>query len=119
MLYVLLITTVWLTHLDLWVRISISSLIILSFLHHLLLDALKLSSTSWVSLSLNDNQLIVGLRSGVAMSGVLMQSSIITPACVVLCAKLDGYKLPIYTVIFRDTMPQEAFRQLRVRIRYQ
>jgi hypothetical protein len=118
-LYALLISTVLLTHLDLWVRISISSLIILSFIHHLTLDALRSSSKSWVALTLNENQLVVGLRSGISISGVLMQRSVITPACVVLCAKLDGYPLPACTVIFRDAMPVEAFRQLRVRLKYQ
>jgi hypothetical protein len=119
MLYALLIATVLLTHFDLWVRISISSLIILSFLHHLFLDALRSSSKSWVALTLNDNQLAVGMRSGISINGVLMQNSVITPVCVVLCAKLDGYKFPVCSVIFRDAMPHEAFRQLRVRLKYQ
>jgi hypothetical protein len=118
-LYVLLISTVLLTHLELWVRISISSLILLSFFHHLFLDARRSGAKSWVSLTLNERQLVVGLRSGIAISGVLMQRSVITPACVVLCARLDGYHLPACTVIFRDAMPQEAFRQLRVRLKYQ
>jgi hypothetical protein len=119
MLYALLIATVLLTYLDLWVRISISFLILLSFFHHLTLDALRSSSKSWIALTLNDNQLVAGLRSGISINGVLMQRSVITPACVVLCARLDGYHLPACTVIFRDTMPQEAFRQLRVRLKFQ
>lgn len=118
-LYALLIATVLLTHLDLWVRISISSLIILSFFHHLTLDVRRSSANSWVALTLNDNQLVVGLRSGVEINGMLMQRSVITPVCVVLCAQLDGYHLPACTVIFRDSMPHEAFRQLRVRLKYQ
>jgi hypothetical protein len=118
-LYTLLISTVLLSHLDLWARISISSLIILSFIHHLTLDALRSCSKSWVSLVLNENQLVVGLRSGTSINGELMQRSVITPACVVLCAKLDGYKFPVCSVIFRDAMPAEAFRQLRVRLKYQ
>ncbi len=118
-LYALLLASVMFTRLDLWVRISISALIGLSFFHHLTLDVWRSSAKSWVALTLNDNQLVVGLRSGISINGVLMQRSVITPVCVVLCARLDGDLLPVCTVIFRDAMPVEAFRQLRVRLKYQ
>jgi hypothetical protein len=118
LLYALLAVTLCLTHLDLWVRLSILSLILLSFSHHLLLDALRLSSAAWISLSLNENQLVAGFRSGEIRSGVVMARSVITPYCVVLCARLEGRKLPACTVIFHDAMEPEAFRQLRVRLKY-
>jgi hypothetical protein len=117
-LYVLLVATLCLTHLDIWVRLSILSLILLSFFHHLFLDALRLSPASWISLSLNENHLVVGFRAGDVLSGVVMERSVITPWCVVLCARLEGRQLPACTVIFRDAMQPEAFRQLRVRLKY-
>jgi hypothetical protein len=118
LLYTLLVATLWMTQLDLWVRLSILSLILFSFSHHLLLDALRLSSSAWIFLSLNENQLVAGFRSGATRSGVVMAGSVITPYCVVLCARLEGRKLPACTVIFHDAMEPEAFRQLRVHLKY-
>ncbi|OGT24518.1 MAG: hypothetical protein A2342_01555 [Gallionellales bacterium RIFOXYB12_FULL_54_9] len=118
LLYVMLFVVVSLTALVLWSRILLNVLIILSFIYHLTLDVLLLRRASWISLVLDENRLVVGLRGKDALSGELAPRTVITPYAIVICVRLEHVKLPICRVIFCDALNKEDFRLLRVRLKY-
>ncbi len=110
--------SVCLTPLVFWARLCLSLLILLSLFHHLYRYVLLRARHSWRSFSLNQRQLVIGTRGGETLNGDVTHRTVVTALCVVLCARLDGYKLPVCQVIFRDALPDDVFRELRVRLRF-
>lgn len=74
------------------------------------------ASRPWRSFFLDQDRIVVTLSDGKAVSGELSGRTLITPLCVVLRARLDGQL--IHQVIFKDAMPADAFRDLRVRLKF-
>lgn len=110
--HLLAMITISLTDLPVWARISIVLLIAASLIHHLR------SKQSWRSFTLDQRRVTVTTLGGSVLSGELAQQSVVIPYCVVLCARLDGARFIVCQVIFPDAMQKEAFRELRVRLRF-
>ncbi|MFA6062211.1 MAG: protein YgfX [Gallionella sp.] len=117
-LYATTLVVVCLTELALWARISINILIIFSFIHHLTLDVLLLRSASWRSIALDGLHVVVATGSRDPISGELSARTVITPYVIVLLIKQERHFMPACRVLFCDAMKKEAFRQLRVRLKY-
>lgn len=117
-LYATLFVVVCLTALALWARILINILIVFSFIHHLTLDVLLLRPASWRSIELDGHHVVVATRSHEPLSGELSPRTVITPYVIVLFVKQERHFMPACRVLFCDTMKKEAFRQLRVRLKY-
>ncbi len=106
--------TVCLTNLVVWARFCLALLIAASLFYQLY----RYWHTRWRSFFLDQRQLQVNTRSGETRQGSILHQTLVTPCCVVLCARLDGYRRPVCQVIFRDAMQAEALRELRVRLRF-
>lgn len=117
-LYATLIVVVCMTVLELWAQILINTLIVFSFIHHLTLDVLLLRPTSWCSIALDGHHVVVATRSRDPISGELSARTVITPYVIVLLIKQERHFMPACRVLFCDSMRKEAFRQLRVRLKY-
>lgn len=114
--HLLAILSVCLTNLVLWARLGLSVAILVSLFHHLYRHAR--GTQSWRSFSLDKKSVVVNTLGGNELNGELTHQTVVTPCCVVLCVRLDGYRLPVCQVIFRDAMQVDAFRELRVRLKF-
>jgi len=114
----LALVSVWLTHLETWLHLTLSLLILLSFYRALSRYALLRDESSWRSFSLNQHHLVINTRSGEELGGEVMHRTVVTSHCIVLCVSVDGHKIPFGQVIFFDAMQAEAFRELRVSLKY-
>lgn len=106
--------SVCLTNLVFWARLCLSVTILISLFHQLYLHAW--ARQSWRTFSLDKKNVLVDTLGGDQLSGELTHQTVITPYCVVLCARLRG--LPVCQVIFPDAMQADAFRELRVRLKF-
>ncbi len=106
--------TICLTSLPAWARICLVLLIAVSLFHqwHRHLHA------SWQSFFLEQRYLRIKTRSGLESMGTILDRTVVIPCCVVLCAKLDGARQPVCQLIFKDALPTESHRELRVRLKY-
>ena len=109
--HLLTMITLTLTDLPVWTRISVGLLIAISLIHQLW------RKQPWRSFTLDGRHVSVTTANGEVMSGELAAQTVVIPHCVVLCVKLDGARFIACQVIFPDAMQQEAFRELRVRLR--
>lgn len=114
--HLLVMVSVCLTDLLVWARSSLVLLLFFSLFYHLYRHLL--SGQSWRSFSLEQERLVINTLGGDALSGEVAHQTVVIPQCVVLCARLDGYKFPVCQVIFRDAMQVDAFRELRVRLKF-
>ncbi len=106
--------SVCLANIVVWARFCLVLLIAVSLLYQLY----RYMHAGWRSFFLDHRQLRVNTRSGEMLQGSVLHQTLVTPCCVVLCARIDGYRRPVCQVIFKDAMQTEAFRELRVRLRF-
>ncbi|MDP1592955.1 MAG: hypothetical protein Q8L80_01790 [Gallionella sp.] len=116
--HLLAVVSVYLIPVVNWARLSLSLLLFFSLFYHLYRYALLRSHNSWRCFSLDQKHITVNTQGGAELCGELAHSTVVIAHCVVLCARLEGYKLPVCQVIFSDALPGEAFRELRVRLKY-
>jgi hypothetical protein len=116
--HLLAIFSVLLTNLARMAQLSLALLISLSLLHHLYRHILLRSKHSWCAFSLDQKHLLIHTRGGIELAGFVAANTLVTPLCVMLCASLDGHKLPVCQVIFPDAMHADAFRELCVRLKF-
>lgn len=106
--------TVCLTSLAVWARFFLVLLIAASLFYQLY----RYWHTSWRSFFLDQRQLRINTRAGETRQGRVLHQTLVTPCCVVPCARLDGYRWPVCQVVFRDAMSMDAFRELRVHLKF-
>lgn len=106
--------TIFLTNLPAWVRICLVLLMAVSLLYqwHRHMHA------GWQSFFLAQRHLRIKARSGSESMGMVLDRTVVIPCCIVLCAKLDGARLPVCQMIFKDALQTDAHRELRVRLKY-
>lgn len=107
---------VFLANLPLWALSGLLFLLLFNLLNHIYHHAR--SGVSWRNVTLFKEYLVVNTLNGSELNGELAPQTVVTPLCVVLCARLNGHRLPVCKVIFPDAMPADAFRELRVRLRF-
>ena len=118
LVYLLAISSVWLTNLERMAQLSLTALISLSLLHHLYRHVLLRSNHSWCDFLLDRKYLLIHTHGGIERSGLVSPNTLVTSFCVVLCVRLEGDKLHVYQVILPDAMPGDKFRELCVRLKY-
>jgi hypothetical protein len=120
--YVLMLLTVhllagvciFLSNLPLWARLSILLLIVFSLLYELY----RQKQSGWRSFSLNHKHVSIKTAAGLDLEGELAPQTLVTIWCVVLCVRRPEQAFPACQVIFPDAMQADAFRELRVRLRF-
>ncbi len=70
----------------------------------------------WKNVQLDKKQLTLTDRRGDEWDAVLLQQTVVTPICIVLCVKIEERKL--CQLIFPDAMQVDAFRAFRVRLKF-
>jgi hypothetical protein len=114
--HLLALAAVFSANLPLWVISGLFVLILFNLLNHIYRHAR--AGVSWRSVTLFKDHLVVNTLNGDELNGELAPQTVVTPLCVVLCARLNGCRRPVCQVIFRDAMSADAFRELRVRLRF-
>jgi len=109
---------VWLTVISPWIKVIFLVLILASLLYQLFNHALSLGKSSWVSFSIAQKRAEISTRGGKEFGGEIMHRTVVTSLCVVLCVQPEGGRLPVCQVVFSDALSVEAFRELRVRLRF-
>lgn len=111
--HLLAMIAVCLTNFDVLLRIFLMLLIALNWRREY-----KRNQQLCCSFSLNKRRIQLKMRSGAEWIGEVTGQTLVTARCVVLCVQLKGRKWPIYQLVFSDSMSFDAFRELRVRLRY-
>ena len=96
-----------------WAGASVSVLLLCNLLDLVFFDV---PGRRWRSFALSQRRLTVDMPDGHALGGELLPQTLVIPFCVVLRARLEGRMRS--QVIFADAMSEDAFRELRVRLRY-
>lgn len=99
-------------------RLVMFLLIALDLVYYLSRDALLLLPYSWHGISLAQGDMSVFVRDGSGFIGQVANKTVVSPYFVVLCVKLEGRRLPLFRVIFPDSMDEGVFRQLCVHLRF-
>ena len=99
-------------------KLAVLVLIILSLAYYLVRDVLMLLRDSWCDISLDGKEVTVLTRDGTAITGHVANTTFVCPCFVVLCVKPEGKRLPVSRVIFPDAIGADAFRGVRVHLRF-
>lgn len=107
------LTLVWLTTFQNLAQLAISLLILFSLLRYRAL----LSQQSCTAFTLEADQTItVTSPLSISQNGIIGHDTLITPYFVLLRIKMQFFTLNL--PIFYDALPADAFRQLRIRLKY-
>lgn len=93
-------------------------LILLSLIYYLERDALLLFADSWRKISFDKGSVSVVTRDGSDFSGQIAGRSTVSPYFAVLSVRREGYRLPVFRVIFPDALDIGEFRELCVLLKY-
>lgn len=99
-------------------RWAIILLILLSLFYYLARDVLLLLPDSWRDMALDKNSVSVVSRDGSSFFGQVANKTVVSPHFVVLRIKSDNHLRPVSRVIFPDALGADAFRDLRVRMKF-
>ncbi len=112
------VSVVFMTAMPWGARLALLPLIVLSLSYHLARDAFLLLSNSWHEISLNQNGVSVVARDGTELTGQLANGTMASPYFVLLRIRPEGRHRLASRVIFPDAMDKDAFRELRVRLKF-
>jgi hypothetical protein len=112
--HLLSLTVIWVTHGRLSVQLLLSLLILFSLFQHRAILLCQPCTT----FTLEADQTITLLSpSGDEQSGIVATGTTVTPYFVLLRIKTEARR-PINFPIFYDALPTDAFRQLRIWLKY-
>jgi hypothetical protein len=117
-LHTLALCSIWFTDLTVLSQLGLSLLVLLSLLYHLNRHVLLRGKRSWRVFSLDKLRVDVITRGGEELAGSILDQTVVTPYLVLLRVKLEGRRMPVYQVICCDALQVDAFRELRVRLRF-
>lgn len=111
-------SVVYMTAMPWAARLAVFLLIALSLSYYLARDALLIFSGSWREISLDQSSVSVLARDGSELIGQIAGKTIVSPYFVLLRIRPEGRCRPVSRVIFPDAMDGDAFRELRVRLKF-
>lgn len=104
--------------LPLWAKILLASLVLTSMLYHIWHDAWLLALSSNKTLLLDGDMILLVARNGDQVTARVLADSLVTPFLTVLNVLPQGRHLARSVIILPDSLDVEAFRQLRVLLRW-
>lgn len=104
--------------LPLWAKATLAIPLLYSMLYYLRRDAWLRLPASCIGLVLEGDGVILRRRDGANMPGAISRDSLVTPCLTVLNVLPQGARFARSVVILPDSMDAEAFRQLRVRLKW-
>lgn len=104
--------------LPIWAKAALTSLMLLSLIHHLRRDAWLSAPSAGVALLLEGDRVVLTTRGGEQLAGQMLRDSLVTPFITVLNVLPQGTHFARSVVILPDSLDAESFRQLRVRLKW-
>jgi toxin CptA len=104
--------------LPVWSRMALVLVLALNFLYLLRRDILLDLPTSCIGLSLEKEGVEILTRNGARLPCKVLNSSLVTPAITVVKILPQGARLARSAVILPDSLDAEAFRQLRIWLKW-
>lgn len=111
-------SVVYMTAMPWTARLAVLLLIVLSLSYYLARDAFLIFPDSWREISLDQSSVSVVARNGSKLIGQVAGKTIVSPYFVLLRIRPEGRYRSISRVIFPDAMGGDAFRELRVRLKF-
>ena len=111
-------SVVYMTAMPWTARLAVLLLIVLSLSYYLARDAFLIFPDSWREISLDQSSVSVVARNGSKLIGQVAGKTIVSPYFVLLRIRPEGCYRSISRVIFPDAMDGDAFRELRVRLKF-
>ncbi|MDO9102860.1 MAG: hypothetical protein Q7J20_10645 [Candidatus Nitrotoga sp.] len=104
--------------LPLWAKILLILLVSVSLLYHVWHDAWLLALSSNKTLLLDGDMILLVARNGDQVTTRVLADSLVTPFITILNVLPQGSYLARSVIILPDSLDAEAFRQLRVWLRW-
>ena len=101
-----------------WLRWIGAVCLLCSLAYYLRRDACLSLSSSCVALRVEGEYVVLTTHGGNELVGQLLRDSVVSPAVVVLNVLPQGARFSRSVVIFPDAIAAEAFRELRVVLRW-
>lgn len=117
-LHALALVSVWFTNLPVLLQLGLSLLALLSLLYHFSRHVLLRGKQSWRAFSLDKLSVAVTTLGGEELLGSVLNQTVVTPYFVLLRVKLEEHRVPVSRIICCDALQADAFRELRVRLRF-
>ena len=111
-------SVVYMTAMPWAARLAVFLLIALSLSYHLARDAFLIFPGSWREISLDQSSVSVVARDGSRLIGLVAGKTIVSPYFVLLRIRPEERYWPVSRIIFPDAMDENAFRELRVRLKF-
>lgn len=102
----------------LWVKTALTFLLLLNLGYQLRRAAWLSAPSAAVALKLEGELALLTTRAGEQLSGQILRDSLVTPHLTVLNVLSQGARLARSVVILPDSLDAEAFRQLRVWLKW-
>lgn len=104
--------------LPLWAKILLVLLVSVSLLYHVWHDAWLLALSSNKTLLLDGDMILLVARNGDQVTARVLADSLVTPFITILNVLPQGSYLARSVIILPDSLDAEAFRQLRVWLKW-
>ncbi len=101
-----------------WLKWAGAAACLFSLSYYLRRDAWLSLSSSCVAVRVEGGQVVLATQGGRELAGQLQRDSVVTPYLVVLNVLPQGARFARSVVIFPDAIAAEAFRELRVILRW-
>ncbi|HUW26757.1 MAG TPA: protein YgfX [Gallionella sp.] len=111
-------SVVYMTAMPWAARLVVSLLILLSLSYYLARDIFLVFPYSWHEILLDQGGVSVIVQNGSKLTGWVAGKTIVSPYFVLLCIRPEGRYRPVSRVIFPDAMDGNAFRELRVGLKF-
>lgn len=103
---------------QLWLSSLLTLLLFSALLYYVCRDVVLILSYSYIKLRPDGDSIVLVTRNGNEVSGQLARDSLVTPLLTVLNFLPINKKRVRSVVIFPDSMDKEAFRELRVQLKW-
>ena len=101
-----------------WSKLALIFLILFSMMYHLRRDAWLSALSSGVALMLEGDRVVLTMRGGKQLVGLVLRDSLVTPFITVLNILPQDARFARSLVILPDSLDAESFRQLRVWLKW-
>lgn len=118
LLHMVTAITVYVTAEPAVAKVAAILLIMLSLVYYLARDVLLILPASWREISLGQSGVSVIHRDGSSFFAQIAHTTIVSPYCILLRAKLAGHRLLVSRIIFPDALNENEFRELCVRLKF-
>lgn len=101
-----------------WAKAALALILLLSLIYHLRRYAWLSAPDSCIALRLEGDQVTVATRVGAEWTGTVSSNTLVTPFLTVLNVMPQGARFSRSVIIMQDSLDREAFRQLRVNLKW-